>query len=355
MNIYMSLYIWSLLTWGGTQLVPKGVQKAFFVCLVYIPLLIILGGRGQYVGTDTAAYNSLFYSLQGFFYNSYQDINIELSYILIANVLGMFTHESQSIIFFYAFFTIITTAWLFYNRSYNLYISTAMFISLFYFENFNGMRQCLSVVLSYVALFQFIHQKKLQGITINILATFIHSSAILFFIMFLCYPLSKKKIGVIIFLAIGMSFLIKFYGADAVVYYLGASNQYAGYLLSSQYGAAKEVGAGIIKVIGFILTVLIAVFVLRKKNFDNDRQDIYYMALLLMLSCIATIMQYNIMIFYRLIYPFAFSFCLFVPLICKYVSFNKYFFYFPTMLFLAYYLNRMITKTPELQYVFWNL
>lgn len=354
MNIYMSLYIWSLLTWGASQSIPKGVQKTFFTCLVFIPLFFILGGRGPNVGTDTSMYNALFYSLQGLFDGSYQDVNIEFSYILISNILGIFTYESQSIIFFYAFFTILTTAWLFCNRSYNLFISTIIFISLFYFENFNGMRQCLSVVLSYVALFQFIHQKKLQGIIINILATFIHSSAMLFFVIFLFYPLNKKKLVVIISLAIVIAYFIQIYGMDIAFHYLADSNKYGGYLLSSQYGASKEIGAGIIKVIGFILTILMAIFVLRKKNLDNDRQEVYYMGLLLLLSCVATIMQYNIMIFYRLIYPFAFSFCFFVPLICKYISFNKYFFYFPTALFLAYYLNRMIVKAPELQYVFWN-
>lgn len=354
MSIYMTLYIWSVLVWGAAQFITKEARKIFFLVLVFVPLLLVLGGRGPSVGTDTPMYNALFYSLQGLFDGSYQDVNIEFSYILISNVLGIFTYESQSIIFFYAFFTIITTAWLFCNKSYNLFASTIIFISLFYFENFNGMRQCLSVALSYVALFQFIHQKKLQGIIINILATFIHSSAMLFFVIFLFYPLNKKKLVIIISLAIVVAYFIQIYGMDIAFYYLADSNKYGGYLLSSQYGASKEVGAGIIKVIGFILTILMAFFVLRKKNLDNDRQDVYYMGLLLFLSCIATIMQYNIMIFYRLIYPFAFSFCFFVPLICKYISFNKYFFYLPAALFLAYYLNRMIINTPELQYVFWN-
>ena len=67
MNIYMSLYIWSILTWGASQFVSKEMRKLFFVILVFPFLFFVLGGRGPGVGTDTYMYNDLFYTLQGLF------------------------------------------------------------------------------------------------------------------------------------------------------------------------------------------------------------------------------------------------------------------------------------------------
>ena len=353
MNIYMSLYIWSILTWGASQFVSKEMRKLFFVILVFPFLFFVLGGRGPGVGTDTYMYNDLFYTLQGLFDGSSADTSAEFSYVLIANVLGTFNFHSQSIIFVYAFFTILATGWLFYNKSYNLFISTIIFIALFYFENFNTMRQSLSVVLSYVALFQYMHNKKAVGIIINVLATSIHSSAALFFPLLFLYPLTKKKIIIVVAMISLVGYLISVYGFSVAFYYLDES-KYASYLLSTQFGEAKELGAGVIKVIAFLVTVILSFFIVRHKDFNNDKQDLYYMELLLILSCIATVMQYNISIFYRLIYPFAFSFCFLIPLLCKYVSFNKYFFYLPILLFLAYYLNRVLINTPVLQYYFYT-
>lgn len=351
MNIYMYLYIWSILMWAVTNFIPQSIRKKFFAITVFVPLFIVLGGRGPYVGTDTPMYNSLFYTLQGLFNGTNPDWNIEYTFVLIANILGLITTESQSIIIFYAFFTILISLILFYNSSYNFFISTIIFIALFYFENFNGMRQCLSVAISYLALFQYIHNKKKEGIVINLIATLIHSSAMLFFLLFLLYPLSKKKIiiSVLSFAIIG--YITLNYGMDIAFNYFDTS-KYGAYFLSSQYGAEKELGAGIIKVVGFVFTILLAALVLYHRNYDDNKQYIYYMILLLIISCVATIMQYQIHIFYRLIYPFAFSFCFLVPLICRYISFNKYLFYFPTLLFLAYYLNRMIENTPDLSYYF---
>lgn len=353
MSIYMTLYIWSVLVWGAAQFITKEARKIFFLVLVFVPLLLVLSGRGPSVGTDTYMYNELFSSLQGFFDGSSEESSVELSYILIANVLGLFTSESQSIIAFYAFFTILATGWLFYTKSYSLFISTVIFVALFYFENFNTMRQSLSVALSYIALFQYIHEKKSVGIAINILATLIHSSSALFFFFFLLYPLNKTKITVTIIIASLVAYFVSFYGFSVVFNYLDES-KYASYLLGSQFGEGKELGAGIIKIAGFLAVVFILMVVLYKNKYDKDAQDIYYMTLLLILSCVATIMQYNISIFYRLIYPFAFSFCFLVPLLCKYVSFNKYFFYIPVLLFLGYYLNRVIVATPVLQYYYYS-
>ena len=337
--------------WVTTNFIPQNIRNGFFAIMVFVPLFIILGGRGPYVGADTPMYNSLFYTLQGLFDGTNPDYNIEYSFVLISNILGLVTTESQSIIIFYAFFTMLITLLLFYKKSYNLFISTLIFITLFYFENFNGMRQCLSVVISYMALFQYINNKKKEGIAINFIAMFIHSSAILFFVLFLLYPLSKKKIIICVLSFIFIGYVTLNYGLDIVFNYFDTS-KYGSYFLSSQYGAGKELGAGIIKVVGFLCTITLAAVVLYHKKYDEDKQYIYYMTLLLIVSCVATMMQYQISIFYRLIYPFAFSFCFLVPLICKYISFNKYLFYFPTILFLAYYLNRTIENTPDLSYYF---
>ena len=197
MNVYLILFFWTALMWWISKIIHSIYAKKIFVLATLFPAIIIMAVRAPDVGSDTGMYNRLFYELQGesvaFFSDSSTMLPIENSFILIANFLGLFTNDSQAIIAFYAFFSMLIWIWIFYYKSENIYMSTLFFMGMFYCEGFNSIRQCLSTVLVYAAFMLRFDKQTTKSFVILALSYFIHHSSIIFFPLFFLYPLNTKK------------------------------------------------------------------------------------------------------------------------------------------------------------------
>lgn len=341
----------TLIAWLLVKYFHIKQEKMLFAVIVFVPMMVILGLRAPDVGTDTFMYNNLFLTYKNGYDGNIFDLNIEYSFVLISIVLGAFTNNSQSVIFFYAFLTISSIVFLFYKRSTNLFISTVIFATMFYFENFNTMRQCLAVPISYIALLYYIGGSKKRGIAINILATLIHHSSCLFFILYILYPLNTKKVS--LFISISAIMLVGILNGFGIEQWGNAllDYKYVQYFASNQYGISKEMGLGVLKAFIFIIVIIFSLYTIKKNELPYlEKQEMLYMILLLTLSCIFTFAQYKIMIFYRLIYPCAFSLCLLIPNICKNIKYNKYYFYLPIAFCLLGYLYYTVQHGNDFAY-----
>ena len=357
MNVYLILFFWTALMWWISKIIHSIYAKKIFVLATLFPAIIIMAVRAPDVGSDTGMYNRLFYELQGesvaFFSDSSTMLPIENSFILIANFLGLFTNDSQAIIAFYAFFSMLIWIWIFYYKSENIYMSTLFFMGMFYCEGFNSIRQCLSTVLVYAAFMLRFDKQTTKSFVILALSYFIHHSSIIFFPLFFLYPLNTKKCLLSVFSVFAITFIVYFSGIDLLSFFI--SEKYAEYFYNV-YSEPKPLGAGIIKIFIFILVGIWGIYLCNRIKICNmckDKQVIQFFCLFLLIASCSTLLQYRIGIFYRLIYSFSIGLCILIPLYAKYSSFNKYYLYIPTILFIAFYLFFTLSKNPELNYSMW--
>lgn len=352
MNVYnvTFFFIVVLLFWFCYFKFNSKVLKIIFS---FFPMLVLLACRGNNVGTDTNMYISFFDSLYSCDI-SYDNVAlVEPSLIFIVQMLHLITDNNQALIIFYAVITVLIIGYLFYKYSLNVEISIVLFCSLFWLENFNTMRQCLSVPISYLAIFYLLHENKLKFLLINFVAMLIHSSAAIFFLLILLYPFSRRRVAGAIIVFSLCSFLFFQFGLDILSMFLG--EKYASYFLNINYSMGKQIGVGILKAFAFLCMAFYAlVFSKYYKNNDAQGKMVSCMSMLLFCSTIVTLLQYEMNIFSRLVYPMSFSILFLFPKIWNDFGFKRYFFYPIVISFLAYYLTRFSVIADNLEYSFFS-
>lgn len=328
-------------------------SKALKITFSFCPMLVLLACRGNNVGTDTYMYISLFDSLSSCEISYDNWAMVEPSFIFIVRMLHLITDNNQVLIIFYAVVTLLIIGYLFYKYSPNVDMGIVLFCSLFWLENFNTMRQCLSVPISYLAIFCLLNDHKFKFLLINFVAMLVHSSAILFFLLILIYPFSRRKIVSVMIVASLCCFLFIQFGLDILSIFL--SEKYASYFLNINYSTGKQMGIGILKAIAFLCMVFYAL-ILPKYYKNNDAQGkmVYCMSMLLFCSTIVTFLQYEMNIFSRLVYPMSFSILFLFPQIWKDFGYKRYFLYPIVIVFLIYYLNRFSVIANDLEYSFFT-
>lgn len=180
-------------------------KKSFLAALGFV---IILCLRSPYCGLDVTgttgtimsnSYGGVFLNMPNYSFGDiirspkYVGGHMEMGWLLLAKTISMFTHNLQVYLAIIAVLQFLPIAYVIRKYSSNVVLSYFVFACLgFYVHYFSGIRQMLAVSLILLAFDQLYQKRYLWYALVVLLASTIHSSAILFL---LAWPLSKIRLS----------------------------------------------------------------------------------------------------------------------------------------------------------------
>lgn len=181
-------------------------RKKIFLFLTLSNMFLVLGLRSNNVGEDTGHYVTIFRETVNIGWHEvftklritwrvdggFQD-KIENGFVLIAKTVHLFTDNPQIFLLVVAGLTMFFFGKFIYDNSNSVFLSTYVLLcECIYMSSFNAARQILAVAIG-INAYTFLKSKKVKtAIVIIILAGMIHSSAIVYFLLFLIDGIKAK-------------------------------------------------------------------------------------------------------------------------------------------------------------------
>ena len=258
-TLFLTFILSKLAQYTGIKSNHRIIPNKFLFFLV-VAILVLVAGLRSGIG-DTGTYRDLFERTDANFIGYLKQAG-ELTefgfWISMAFIKQFISNDSQVFIFIYALITIVLITWRLYKEAEPLDLSMYLFITMgCYLVVMNGMRQYLAAALLFAA-FPLIQQRKWHiYIPIVLLASTIHTSAIIFVPLY--FILNAKPWGTVTYGLIIMGvFLYVTYGTTGPMI--------ANILNETQYGhysealISKEGGANIIRAAVAIVPLLLSYF-----------------------------------------------------------------------------------------------
>ncbi len=284
MTFNLILFIVILLIYFVTHIGKRKKENndKLFLIIVFSMFFILVGYREMTRGNDTISYLRLFEQCATNKWNvSIFNNYYEFGYLIFNILVSYISNNSRfflivlSFLFNYSIYSFIK------KNSNNYLVSVLMYVGLMYFySSMNIIRQFLAIIIILYS-FNFVKEKKLfPFLFFVLLATTIHSSAI---ISLLIYPIyhckyNKKRVFIVIIISI---FLLL--SLDIVYpFVVNILNRDTYYL--NRIGVTK-----IFNVISFLLFLGMFIFstcITRNKNYGNNN---FYLFVLLFTSCVSMI------------------------------------------------------------------
>lgn len=186
MEIFWLLYGWllvvSILNRQNTQR-----QRLTQTIMSGFGLWLVLALRSPSCGVDLAAYIRFF---EQDFDRSFLDIflsrneGLETGWLLYSKTVSLFTHDSQMLLAITAALTVWSVSWMIYKYASNITLAFIIYASFgLYYFSFSGIRQALALAITFYAAHFILENRKLWVFgALVLLASAIHSSAIVFFV-----------------------------------------------------------------------------------------------------------------------------------------------------------------------------
>lgn len=162
------------------------------ICVFFLLLTIVLCLRRIDIGVDLQNYKYYFDFVRQLEWNRLSEIDIEIGYVLLNKLIGIFTENFQVFIAISALIQIIPIYLLYSKEAKKPYLSVILYVNMSTFVMlFSGLRQAIAIAIGAIA-FRFVVKKKLVSfIACVVLAFLFHQSAIILLVL---YPLFHSQI-----------------------------------------------------------------------------------------------------------------------------------------------------------------
>ena len=198
--VYVGLAVWMLLSFvvSFDDAVHKNTQKKLFLLLVFLFSALIMGLRGESVGIDTYSYKEKFdiiartdiLEIISNFYTS----SLEIGYALFMKVCSLVVDNYFFFQMAYAVIFATLSAKFLHDNADNILIATVVFFGIgIYAIAFNVSRQMLAALLTANSWTYLRKGNKIKAISLVLVATTMHITAVVFLCAFLLYALRNKK------------------------------------------------------------------------------------------------------------------------------------------------------------------
>lgn len=269
----------------------KSKKISFFVIYIFSILVGIF--RNEFLGVDVLNYRSHFYSLrQVGLLDSLKYGDSDWGFFLFSKIISLFTEEynTYKAVLYIITFTIVAV--IIYKQSRYPAISFMVYFGLgFWGYNFCILRQALAISICFWG-FKFAKDRQLiRFIICVIVATLIHSTAIIFIII---YPIINTKINGIsmtkrfalmiiayVFGKLGLPFVYHFFHTD-----------YSTFIIQNQ-GMAKLIM--LLCIIMFIQLLIVNIPFSKKEEYDAAFISVYTQIVSLFFSLFTRMTQYFIL------------------------------------------------------------
>lgn len=267
MIYFILLFIYLFIIWGFTckSNTPK---TRFRQCILAgLGLLLLLGLHSPELGVDIReSYSKAFDFVDiSFIFNNDTIYGFERGFIIYMAILKYITNDFQLFLFISAIIVLVPILILIYKHSENVMFSIIMYSSwIIYYFSFSGIRQSIAISITVIASIFLLNKKIVTFILFVLLASYIHTSALFFLLVYPLYWLKPSDKKVIIIGSVGIFFMLV---SKQIIIFIanlifGADNRYASQIENSSFG-------GVTFAIIYLLFVLLLAFLNKNKKNNN--------------------------------------------------------------------------------------
>ena len=305
MGVYITLMIWSVVCAGiFLTKISSDKKKKMYLILVYTPLIFISGFRNWNVGTDTILFYQWYNATAnidgtfGWFITLSEGSPIEFGFVYIGYLLNSFYLDVQVMIFLVSLVTILGIGYTFYKYSYSIWLSTFLFIALFsYQETMNTARQGIAAMIMFNAYGYLKNNFKLKYLSMIIFSMMFHFTSVIHAILLFFMPINVKKI---IYTTLFLGVIILGSWDYILIYAQSIAPKYLEYM-NSEYTTARNLGPGIIQILGIVIIMIISVYLNTKNRFNmQEKKDLVIYNIFLFFYILVIYVQYFLPIISRI-------------------------------------------------------
>lgn len=183
-------------------------NNKYYIFLISLVLIFILGFRGMDVGIDTKVYYDIYNSVKEFSLGIFFVEDIECGYYLLQYFVKSVFGEFQILLLIVAIFFITVISYHIYKYSSNPWLSYILFIIYgFYSFAMSATRQTIAIGFIMIA-YEFIKQKKLFKFLIFVfIAMLFHISAIIFLPAYWFNKFKLNRKNILLFFMVGIALI----------------------------------------------------------------------------------------------------------------------------------------------------
>ncbi len=206
MLIYFGLYgilIASAIFFIKLNLFRENTGKKIFCIITFVSLFLLIALRHPSMGVDlgygnTTGYLFMYEKIARMSWTEALINNVqhyERGYIIFNKFLSCFSKDPQLLIVACALISSLSVSYLIYKNSKRPLLSIVIYIALpAFFICFSGLRQAIAISITMIAFEMIKNRKPVKFVALVILASFFHSSAIVFLIAYPLYNIKQTKL-----------------------------------------------------------------------------------------------------------------------------------------------------------------
>jgi hypothetical protein len=249
------------------QLSKSKVSGQIFVCALILSLTLLAGLRDISVGIDTRSYYMAILSASpGYsgeqFYNYF-----EIGFVLLLKGLIFLVKDPHCVILLVSWMIhmlMIETLWSFKNDV-SFSFSVFLYYTMYYFETYNVMRQWLAIAIIFFALRYLLEDQYLKFVCFLLIATTMHSSAIICMVFIPIHMLIVHKVPLKYKVLIGVAIIVYLTFSDYFFGLLGVESVFERYK-HYYIGGSTSISFGFYFVLRLCI-LLFALFLLKQDSY----------------------------------------------------------------------------------------
>lgn len=355
MGIYIGLIIYIILI---ALLIfykkPSNTKRIVFLTLAFSAMFFIMGFRTETVGTDTSLYCKIFELNFNFNLKSaLLEGDFTFIYSLYNKIVSLISTNRNAIIVGNSFLICFLTALFIYKNSKNVIFPTLFFITFYhFFSSMNIARQYIAVLLVANAFYFLKNRQLFKYIILCLMATLVHNTAIVSFILIPFFFIKLSKRNIITYLSI-FSISLLFFDKILIIF-SSIFDHYDMYLNShylQQIGQNKKV---IITFIYIIIAIITTGLLNSKKLSKEEKYELKLLYLINFIAIILGIFSLKIMLISRIEIYFSIFIIILIPKVFNLLKDRiMYYFLFTLIMFIPMFMQLKGNNGEVLPYDNW--
>ena len=333
-------------------------KRTIFLFLSFTILFLIMGFRDNSVGTDTQLYCSIFKNN----YSIKEIIDILTSedssplYTIYNYIIGLISHDCNLIKITNSFIICFLTALFIKNNTKHVFISTLLFLTFYhFFSAMNITRQYIAVMIVAYGFKYLKNQQLLKYLLCCLIATGIHNTAIISFVLapLVVFKLTKKNI--IIYLIVVAVIMISF---EKIMNLFGTV--FPHYDLYFNSNMLEEVGKNrkvIITIIYLCIQIVLTYLIFKKESIlekSNNERTVMILYIINFIAIIIGFISLKIMLLSRIEVYFSIFAIVTIPyVIYQFKDKILFSFLFVAIMFIPMYMQLQSNNSEVVPYKTW--
>lgn len=270
MKVYMWMALMPLIVMQFFKNLDTDKKKKRYCVICGIILIVVLGTRNRFLGSTDSLnyYNMMKQAISAASWNEfYIEGRVETGFQIFLWMLSRVLKNPQWILFVSAAIYVTCNLVFIYKNSKNICLSITIYICLgLMLFNMQGMRQSIAMSICLISYEYAKNKKFIPFVALVMLATAIHQTAVVFYIVYLLSYLKIKPIHIFLVL---VGIVVVLFLSEKII---SSANE----LFDREYNDVKETGGFVATAIYFLIIGFYLYFSKRPLK-DNMDEMMFYM------------------------------------------------------------------------------